>query len=318
MHGMRAGARHPDVTPKGVRKESQMSCSGSFRGAAVAVLLCLGPSGVAAASLKAIGGASAGAHSDSDPGSQSLTPGPDSLTLTYGAAASDSVINDSPPPATWEMKALVTGVGTARYGSLAGVAHAEASSLPANSAFLAGGSVSLNLGFTDAAEVVSDTLAADTPVTLTFLMTLEASAVHFADGLVPNPSGTGASARHEVEVRDLDNVAQPSGEGALVVNSAGVSENSTMFEFDTAVGHRLEIIADLFVSAGADVDYATYQMTQGTSDVVADQTAELFHQPSGDVRLVSESGHDYAVPEPGQALLLLFAALVLPRAARTR
>jgi len=295
-----------------------MSPGGSFRGAAVAVLLCLGPSAVAAASLKATAGASAGAHRDSDPGTQSLTPGPGSLQITAGAAASDGVINDSPPPATWEIEALFTGAGTARYGSLAGVAHAEASSVPANSVFLAGGSVSLNLGFSDEAEVVSDTLDPGTPVTLTFVMTLDASAVHFADGLAPNPAGTGASARHEVEVRDLDNVVQPSGEGALVVNSAGVSESSALFEFDTAVGHHLEIIADLFVSAGVDVDYATYQMTQGTSDVVADQTAELFHQPSGDVRLVSESGHDYAVPEPSQALLLLFAALVLPRAARTR
>ena len=196
----------------GFEEEVRCPAPSLFWGAAAAALsLSFSPSAVAAPSLKAIAGASAGAYLDSDQGSVLQTPGPGSLTVTAGAAASDGVINDSPPPASWGMEALVTGSGTARYGALAGLAHAEASSKPANTLFLAGGQVSLDLGFTDGAEVLSDTLDPGTPVTLTFLMTLDATAVHVTDQPNANPEDTGAAARHEVEVRDLDNITQPSG-----------------------------------------------------------------------------------------------------------
>jgi hypothetical protein len=278
--------------------------------AAVALCLCFGPSAAAAPSLLAVGTASAGAHSDSEQAVGMQTPGPGSLTVTAAATASHVVVNDNPPPDDYQMEALCDAIGTARYGSLAGRAHAEASSLPAN-ALLAGAQVSLELRFTDSAQVLSDTLDPGTPVTLTFLMTLDATAVHLTDQPVANPGGTGAAARHEVEVRDLDNIAQPSGVGVLVLNSRGVQQGSTMVEFNTVIGHRLELIAGLFVSAGVNVDYAMQGFSQGSADVAAEQTAELFFQPSGDVRLVSDSGHDYAVPEPGRGTLLAVAAALL-------
>ncbi|HSJ99296.1 MAG TPA: hypothetical protein VLC53_19630, partial [Myxococcota bacterium] len=243
-----------------------MSRTDLFWAAATVALLCWDGPVVAAESLKAIGEARAGAHADSDEGQTLLTPGPGSLTITAGAAASDAVSNSIPPPDGWDMQAMVTGIASARYGSLAGRAHAEASSLPLNSSFLAGGQVSLNVGFTDGAEVVSDTLEPGTPVTLTFFMTLEATAVHSIDGQDLDPDGTGAAARLELEVRDLDDIAQPSGEGALVINSVGTHETVDTFEFDTSVGHRVEIVADLFVAAGVDVDYLAHGFSQGTAD----------------------------------------------------
>lgn len=296
-----------------------MSRTGFVWAAATAALLCWAPPAVAAASLRAVGTAAAGAYRDSDQDQGTLTPTPDSLTITLGASASDAVTNDNPPPDRWEMGALFDGIGVARYGSLAGRAHAEASSTPANTFFLAGGEVSMILGFTDGAEVLSDTLDPGTPVRLTFRMTLDATAVHSVDGPGPNPDGTGAAARLEVEVRDPDNVAQPPGEGALLINSRGTDQRVGTLEFDTAIGRRVELVAELFVAAGVDVDFATYAFSGGSADVVADQTAELFYEPSGDVQLASDSGHDYAVPEPGRGALLVWSAtLVLLRHRRNR
>jgi len=283
-----------------------------FSIAAAVALLCPASSAFAAPSLKATGSAAAGAHLDYEQGQQSLIPGPGSLQVVTGAAASDLVTNPSPPPDDWEMQCAVDGIGIARYGALGGSAHAQASSAPTNDFFLAGGQVSLIVGFTDGVEVVSATLAPATPVTLTFQMTLGATAVHTTDVPTIDPAGTGASARHELKVRDVDDVTKPWGQAALVINSRGVNESFGTFEFDTAVGRRLEIVAELFVSAGVDIDFDT-QFAQGAADVLTG-TAQVFYEPSGDVGLVSESGHDYAVPEPGsEAWLAALATLILLR-----
>jgi hypothetical protein len=273
--------------------------------AAAAAFLCLAPSFAGAESLSAIGSAAASAHTDIGQEVKQLTPEPGSLTITVGAAASDAVENDMPPPDRWEMDTIVDGIGTARYGSLAGRAHAEGSSLPASSFFLAGGEVNMILGFSDEAEVQSDTLADGTPVTLTFLLTLEASAIHVTDVAIADPNGTGASARLEVAVRDTESIQNLPVLGALVINSRGTVEPSKTIQLSTAIGHRVELDAELFVSAGVDLDFAANGFSQATADVIADQTGELVFQPSGDVRLVADSGHDYAVPEPGGPALLL-------------
>jgi hypothetical protein len=285
--------------------------SNQAKKAAAIALLCLAPFAARAESLSAIGSAAAGAHTDEGQEAKVLTPGPGSLTVTVGAAASDAVDNDMPPPDRWEMDTMVDGIGTARYGSLAGRAHAEGRSMPANSAFLAGGQVNLILGFSDEAEVQSDTLADGTPVTLTFLLTLEASAIHFTDVPIADPNGTGAAARLEVEVRDAESLGNPPVLGALVINSRGTVEPSKTIQLDTAIGHRVELGAELFVSAGVDLDFGSNGFSQASADVIADQTGELIFQPSGDLRLVSDSGHDYAVPEPGGPVLLLAAVPVL-------
>ena len=271
---------------------------------AAAAFLCLAPSFAGAESLSAVGSAAASAHSDIGQETKVLTPGPGSLQITVGAAASDEVVNDKPPPDIFVLDTIVDGIGTARYGSLAGRAHAEGKSLPP-SPLLAGGGVNLTLGFSDGAEVESDTLADGTPVVLTFLLTLEASAIHFTDVPIADPNDTGASARLEVEVRDAESIQNPPVSGALLINSRGTVEPSKTIQLDTAIGHRVELGAELFVSARVELDFGANGFAQASADVVADQTGELFFQPSGDVRLVSDSGHDYAVPEPGGPALLL-------------
>ena len=255
-----------------------MSRADLLWGAAAAVSSCTGPSAVAA-ELRAIGASAAVAYRVSDQGSVLQTPGPDSLQVTVAAAAGDGLINDSPPPNSWEISCIVGGIGIARYGSLAGRAHAEASSRPANTFALAGGQATVSPGFTDGVQVLSDSLDTGAPVTLTFAMTLEAAATHFTDVFNANPDGTGAAARHEVEVRDLDDIVHLPGQGSLVVNSRGAQEGFTTFDLDTAIGHRLEIVADLFVSAGVDIDYASQGFSQGSADVIADNTAAARRRP---------------------------------------
>jgi hypothetical protein len=275
---------------------------------AVASALALwGPAAVAA-SLKAVGIGYAQTHAIHQEAQPVVTPGPGSLTVSLGATADEYIAHTTPPPDGYQMLAGAEGVGTARYGTLGGRAHAEASLVPATELLRGGARARLDLGFDDGVEVVSGSLAPGTPVTLTFQMTLEATALYEFEISDPTPDGIGSSARFEVEVRDLDDVLAPFGEGALLVNSLGDHETFGTFELDTAVGHRLAVVADLFVVASVDIDFLEYGFSQGLADVVADQTARLSYQPAGDVTLVSDSGHDYAVPEPGRAAWLVASA----------
>jgi hypothetical protein len=249
-----------------------------------------------------------------------ITPGDGSVGVTYGGAASDDT-------GAIVLSASILGIGEARYGALAGRASAEASSSPAGPHGV-GGIVILTLGFFDTAEVVSSTLAPGTPVTLTFVMTLEAAAFHDANGLFI-PGRFGASARSEAAVVDIEGgTSTPTFPPHTLVNSIGTNITLTTFEFDTAIGHHLDIDVDLFVAASANVEPAAFpgQATSGRSEVIADNTAHFFYEPSGDVRLVSESGHDYAaqgpgpdpVPEPASLTVLGVGAAIILLATRRR
>jgi hypothetical protein len=276
-------------------------------------LLCLAPSLAGAgtgASLRATYAASAIAHNDEGQPSEVLTPGAGSLTITVGVTASEGVPNPTPPPESFAVQALGDAIGVARYGSLSGVASAEASSLPANLVALSRVLVNVKPGYTDVATVLSDTLPAGTPVTVTFRATLDATALHFVDP--PNGVGpTGAGALYEIVLRDLDDLVAPVATRTLAVDSTGTAITTGMVQLATEIGHQVEIKADLTVGARVDVDLATYEVAQGTADAEAGQTAELLYEPSGDVRIETESGHTYAVPEPGRAALLTAGAVVL-------
>jgi hypothetical protein len=178
--------------------------------------------------------------------------------------------------------------------------------------------VGVTPGFTDGALVVSDSLAAGSPVTLTFRMTLDATAVHFVDPI--NGVGpTGAGAHFEVEIRDLDEPTQPPALRFLDITSNGIRQTSGTLELGTAIGHRIELLADLTVGAQVHVNFADYEVAEGNADAAAGNTGELFFEPAGDVRLMTDSGHDYAVPEPGRGVLLaLSAALLRLRGRRPR
>jgi hypothetical protein len=280
--------------------------------AAVALLASVAGPAFATASLRATASAAASAHNVFEQTTGSPIVGPDSLQVALEAEAAFLAVNPTPPPDDWEMSARVSGVAESRYGALAGSAEADAWSTPGNDFYLAGGDVALNAGYTDTARVVSDTLADGTPVTVSFSMTLDAVAFHFTDAPGPVVSDKiGAAARHELEVRLLDAPTQLPARGALLVNSRGESTTSRLVTVDTAIGHRLEILSDLFLGAGADPDHQFTFGTTASAEVRAGQTAELFYEPSGDVRLETESGHDYAAPEPGRATLLALAAAAL-------
>jgi hypothetical protein len=240
--------------------------------------------------------------------SKLITPVDGSVSVIFGATASAS-------PAGVGLSASLLGSGEARFGALAGRARAEASSSPPGPHGV-GGEVIVSLGFLDTAEVLSSALAPGTPVTLTFLMTLDATASHFANGPF-TPTRFGAAARADARISDIEaGTSTPSFPNSphTLVNSIGERITLTTFDFDTAIGHHLQIDVDLMAAARAVVDPAVFlgQASSGSAEVIADNTAHFFYQPSGDVRLVSESGHDYAasgpvpepIPEPASLILL--------------
>jgi hypothetical protein len=104
---------------------------------------------------------------------------------------------------------------------------------------------------------------------------------------------------------------------------AGATPPSVTFTLATEVGRALQLAGslDLGVEARAlNIDNATGGDVLATSSVIANHTAHLIYQQLGDVRLVSDSGHDYAtsasvVPEPGSLCLagLGVAAILLRR-----
>jgi hypothetical protein len=250
----------------------------------------------------------------SEQGTKLLTPGNGSLAVSIGAVASDSIPRD-PNPGNHMYFGSLLGGGVARFGTLAGHARAEASSLPAGDAdpYGAGGQVGLRLGFVDTVEVVSNTLAIDTPVRLSFAMMLDATAIHFPDGTI-SAGSIGASAVNEARIRDIEaNTSTPPFSPRTFVNSAGGSQTLTTFQFDTAIGHHLELDVVLTVFAGTilDPNPRAGAAAQATAEVIANNTAHFFHLPTGDVRLMSESGHSYAIPEPSSGIAIVFLAVVL-------
>ena len=119
-------------------------------------------------------------------------------------------------------------------------------------------------------------------------------------------------------LRDLDDLVAPVATRMLAVDSTGTAITTGTVALDTEIGHQVEIKADLTVGAQVHVDYAIYEVAQGTADAEAGQTAELFYEPVGDVRIETESGHTYAVPEPGRAILLAVGSALLWGRARRR
>jgi hypothetical protein len=266
--------------------------------------------------LTAEANANVSAGRDSEQGNKLVTPGDGSLAVTIGAVASDSIPR-APNPGDHMYFGSLLGSGVARFGTLAGHARAEASSLPAGDQdpFGAGGQVALRLGFVDTVEVVSGTLTIDTPVRLSFVMVLDATAIHFADGTF-SAGRIGASAVNEARIRDIEaNTSTPPFSPRTFVNSAGGSQTLTTFEFDTAIGHHLEldVVLTLFAGTILDPNPRAGTAAQATAEVISDNTAHFFHMPSGDVCLISESGHSYAIPEPSSGIAIVFLAVVLSR-----
>lgn len=139
-------------------------------------------------------------------------------------------------------------------------------------------------------------------------MTLDATAEHTANGLFV-PGTIGAAARSEARILDIESgIGTPRLAPDTVVQSIGERVTVRTFEFTTAIGHHLQLDVGLLISAGVFIEPFRFegQASAGTAVVIADHTARFFHEPSGDVRLVSESGHDYALSGSTAAGLLCY------------
>jgi hypothetical protein len=258
-------------------------------------------------SADASGFATAGADLGSP--DKQITPGAGVTTVTFGDAASDNIASGI------ALSAGALGAGEARFGALAGHARAEASSAPP-SPHLAAGEARLFLGFLDTAEIVSSTLAPGTPVTLTFVMTLDAMAFHSGNGLFV-PSRIGAFARGDAVISDIEAGTSTPPVGPIpstIVQSVGSNVPQKTLQFDTVVGHHLVFDVDLEVAASVRIlccEAGPTSASQGAAEVLADHTARFFYQPLDDVSLVSESGRNYALAGPGGAPVPEPASLTL-------
>lgn len=307
---------HPAA--RGIRSRGPLASRQAVGFALLLLVLASSPA-FAESILKATAGGSAIAHRDEDLGSSALTPNPGSLGITHGTAASDSFTPAFPPPDQVDVKALSSAAGTARFGALSGASRAEISVTPSFPDTTARANSVIRPGFLDTLVVESDSLAAGDPVTLLFVMTLEASAIHSTNGAAPESRFVNAAATLEAKVRDLDNLVAPVAMQFLTIDSHDLALTFRAFEFDTLIGHRIEIDVNLNIGARAEYvsGFSIPPYTQATAHVVADQTGRFFYEPSGDVTLASESGHNYAIPEPSVFAFLLAGAAVLVARRRT-
>jgi hypothetical protein len=303
-----------------------------YRSALAALLLLAAPAPVLAAhSLTAPPNgtsgcaaiAAAGNGVMEDPADLLTTPVGDELDVTLTAAATKGLSFPELYIGSMSYVCTLLGAGTVGYGAAHGVLSIETSSTPdfllptpVNEPNIFGndgravGQGLLSLQFDDTGEVVSNTLPDGTPVTLEFVFSLDASAI-----LIPGPAGPliGASASYAVKATDV--------EGAGEVTRLLVGNEIVTVELDTAVGNHIDLQGRLDLGANAlagRVQAGEQYVAQRDASIDASHTATFAIDPPDGVGFDAESGHEYAVPEPGAALALVSGALTLAAARRRR
>jgi hypothetical protein len=185
------------------------------------------------------------------------------------------------------------GAGSATYGRLSGEFMAQAKNGGPFSTSLVRAVGRVMLSFSDAAVVVSPTLAAGTPVTLTFRVDLSGSAF-----LTPGASSfpdNGASTDFEGRVTDLTTQVSVARFSGITASFVGPATQTMMLA--TQVGRSLELAGASTTVASVRInDNFTGQEITRTASALG--TGRLFYLPDGDVTLQTESGHAYAVPAP--------------------
>jgi hypothetical protein len=161
------------------------------------------------------------------------------------------------------------------------------------------------ISFDDLGTVESTTLADGTPVTLSFTFALDAI------GLVTRPLGPHGAANAEFTVDVSDWLTPAMGPVHLVVTDS----TPVVRAFETAVGRQVRVqgglAAEVIAHAGRDPNGLGMFYPDVEASLDAEHTATLTLEVPPGVTFVSESGHEYAVPEPGRAALLLAGALGL-------
>ncbi len=219
------------------------------------------------------------------------------------------------------LEASLLGSGVATYGTLAASLEAQARNQAAfSNLYEPSASGILRMSFADGAIIVSDTLPLGTPVVLTFVVSLASDFI--ATGRAADPTHNGATAEFNGTVTDTTTGSK--GVAIIVNGVAGATPPSVTFKLETEVGRALQLTGKLELGVEAralNMDSPDGGDVLATSTVGAAHTAHLIYQAFGDVKLVSDSGHDYttsasaAVPEPGSFCLagLGVAAIFLGR-----
>jgi len=155
------------------------------------------------------------------------------------------------------------------------------------------------VSFDDVATVLSSSLPAGTPVSLSFAGDLASSVL-----LTGLPNYNHASVLYEGNVKDLTTGATA---GFTLFNAAtGTYPTRQVTTLDTVVGHDLELTGRL--SLGGELQLV-FDETSASAEIDAAHTAH-FHftpEPAFDVTLLATSGHSYLAPEPSTWALALCA-----------
>ena len=260
---------------------------------------------------------------EEDAGVTVMAPAAERREVELGATASTSASFPGLYLGSFEYSCALLGTGTLEYGSASGALSLDASSVPdaleptkinPNDPFSnsgrARGEGLLRLQFDDSGTVVSDVLPAGMPVQLEFTFVLESIGV-----AVGPPLGPLLEASATYSVRAVDTAAPGAPVEAFLFGTQQVTRT-----LDTQVGRTVELqgILSLHVLALAGREfpgYPYYEEAQASID--AANSSHFTLQLPENVQFVAESGHDYTVPAPANALLLLTGALVLA-AARPR
>jgi hypothetical protein len=252
------------------------------------------------------------------------TPVGDALDVTLGAAASGGASFPGLYEGAFSYACTLAGTGTLGYGFASGAlelttastpdslppAPANMGNPPFSNSGRSNGEALLQMQFDDSGIVTSNTLAPGTAVVLEFPVALDSAAI-----LLGRPPGNllRASATYQVRAADVTTLA--SAERLLLDN-----EIATLV-VPTAIGHTIEIRGVLslgvYALSGREQAGGEY-FAQADASIDASHTATFEVDAPEGVGFDAESGHEYAVPEPGQALAVVSGALTLIAVRRRR
>lgn len=253
-----------------------------------------------------------------------VTPtSPDLLDVTVDATASEGESFPGLYDGSFQHECLLLGVGSLGYGSASGTLSLETSSKPDSLAGIGGntgntfynngnarGSALLELQFDDVGTVVSSTLPNGTPVQLDFTYTLESIAILTGAPIGPPLlSGTATYFTYA-----MDTTSGATADWILSGTDQETRPLATQVGRQIALRGRLQLRVDTI--AGRQFPGHPYYGEVDAS-VDASNTSHFTVEVPDGVSFVAESGHDYAAPEPGGALLLAAGALVLAAARRS-
>ncbi len=227
---------------------------------------------------------------------QSVENGADPRTVALQSIQSGDIqlVPGDPSSPTIHLEASVLGSGSADFGTLSGSMQTQARNQAGFAeTYTPYGEGFMQLSFADSAVVTSSTLALGTPVSLNFYDSLASS--YFTSGDLTDGNNF-AIAEFDGEVQDQTSLADA--KSVIVNGSSGSTLAAYTFTLQTAVGRVVSLNGFMDVRAEAYVNGLSLPGdVLATSAVDAAHTAHFYYEPTGDLSLVSASGHDYTAPE---------------------